>query len=552
MMFQTHSVENSGLSLSVRNWLARYAGEDELIIAYGGMQAVEIQHLLEKASDSCRIFWLERYAPVLEDEFRQLLDDRRLLVSSAGPQMAVEFFEFFNPKADLAFVLLSAGRSSEEDERICMLALRALRERIFLDVFNTGTLVSKGLLWQNNTLQNLPRILRSPGVGALRNRFVGRPAVVCGAGPSLNEVIPSLKALQDRFVIISTGTALAPLRAAGIRPDLVIAVDGSELIARQFMVQTDDLYFIGSTIVYPGITHRFKGSFYSFLDANPIDQWVKENSAADGHLHAGGTVTACGMDVAMDMGCDPVITVGLDLAYGNDGSSHANGTMYNGIRAPRHYLVPIEGNWEERVYTTKQFECYVKLISQYVNFHAGKRFINLTNGGAKIDGLETRRVEALEAFAGELFDAYAEIGQVQRAYRPEKAAQALESLKSIFTYLNGIQTLCMEGAMAGNRLLMMMRHSQYADAEEMQLHLRKMQEIDGALEQGGEYDFIKMSLWGAAYELAVKPQDFEKKFGERELVLSRAKRFYEQVAGAAKWSRELIGRACRDLEQKVA
>ena len=49
--------------------------------------------------------------------------------------------------------------------------------------------------------------------------------MIVGAGPSLDDSLAALARSRDRAVVLAADTALRPLLAAGIRPDIVAAVD---------------------------------------------------------------------------------------------------------------------------------------------------------------------------------------------------------------------------------------------------------------------------------------------------------------------------------------
>lgn len=538
---------------AVRQWGVRNSGCRELLVIYGGMTSADLRYLRDQMAPGSRIYWIEAKCPQVGADLEPLVEEGTMGLAGVDQDAVRVFFDLYDPRDGLQIVLLNAEQSSAEEQNQCYQKLREVQEEMRLQNFATGTLVSKGPHWQRNTLVNLPHILTSPGIGCLDGQFENKPALVVGAGPSLNEALPMLARLQDRFMIISTGTALAPLRKAGIRPDLVIVVDASHLVSKQFNVPCDDLYFVGSTVVCPEVPGRFKGEFYSFLDDNPIDQWVRQVSCADGELRAAGTVTACGMHLAMNMGCSPVVSIGLDLSYAADGHSHAEGTMYDGCRQARHHLVPVPGNWEETVYTTRQFACYIDLIRNYVADFSDCRFVNVSNGGARIEGMELQRVEALaELAAAEPFDARRQIERSHCMSLPDSTWKAQEELLHVVEYLEEIRQLCRTGAMASNRLMLMRRFPERADPAEMRQCIEEVTRVDEVLEAGGsKYDFLKMSLRPAAFRLASESrQDENSDSGER--AIGRSRNFYEQVAGAATWTSKLILACCETLRENAA
>ena len=69
-----------------------------------------------------------------------------------------------------------------------------------------------------NTLRNLPALARGADAGALFGRFPNVPAVVVGAGPSLDENLAAIRGVQDRALVIAADTALLPCLRAGVVP----------------------------------------------------------------------------------------------------------------------------------------------------------------------------------------------------------------------------------------------------------------------------------------------------------------------------------------------
>ena len=83
-----------------------------------------------------------------------------------------------------------------------------------------------------NTLANLPVLASEADAAALTDLFTGIPAIVVGAGPSLDENLPVLRHLQDRALLVAVDTAVRPLLAAGIHPHLVVSVDPGDANAQ--------------------------------------------------------------------------------------------------------------------------------------------------------------------------------------------------------------------------------------------------------------------------------------------------------------------------------
>ncbi|MDR0554365.1 MAG: DUF115 domain-containing protein [Treponema sp.] len=117
-----------------------------------------------------------------------------------------------------------------------------LRREIALDWSNALTLVKLGRRYLRNALRNLGLIPSTPSLDELS--FGGAPALVLGAGPSLDGVLDGLtKRLKDerlsgdsrRFKIICVDTALPALKAMNIKPDLAVALESQHWNLRDFI-----------------------------------------------------------------------------------------------------------------------------------------------------------------------------------------------------------------------------------------------------------------------------------------------------------------------------
>ncbi|MDD4734541.1 MAG: DUF115 domain-containing protein [Kiritimatiellae bacterium] len=547
----TIRASDTQLCAEIQAWLQaeRMAETPQFIVVMGCLSMAEFMAVTGRLKKQDHLLMLEADSSAVL-RFIQLnlverwLRDQRigLAVGHRKETVKQQFFSLYHPKRDPEIVFLDTGRSRPDDHAFYMETLREIREEIRLDVFNAGTLVCRGPLWQFNTLINLPLLATHPGIRALEGLFGGRPALVVGAGPSLNEALPLIKQQADRFVIISTGTALRPLRECGIRPDLVVAVDGSHLIRPQFETECSDLFFSCSSLVYSDITNKFRGIFSGGLEASPLDHWIDERIAPRGMMYAGGTVTCSAMYLAALMGCPTVCTVGLDLCFLDDGTTHAGGTMYDGHRNDPRSLIQVPGNYRAAVSTTQQFQCYIDLIRDFVARTPQSTFVNLNSDGARIPGMTLAPIGALAEFAGETFDAYAVIENAHQAFRPVGLDALRAELREVRNQLDTIQGRSREGAELCNRIVMHLKAPQADTLEQIRPCVDQLSELEDELEAAKTSNiFTRMSLWPAFYEFSAHQNDHEESTVESQSeTFHRFRKLYEQVAGASKWTRDAL------------
>ena len=549
--------ENAGSgapSPEILAWIQREAEStgERIVFLLGVPAAPTLLSLLRELPENARFFLLERDTAlaqrILSDPLiGPQISSGRLIPALGQDEKGIEsrFFQFLDVKRAPEFKFFDPGTTAQDDMDFYVRILREFCKAARLDLFNAGTLVCRGPLWQFNTIVNIPSLVTHPGVGALQGIFRGKPAMVVGAGPSLDESVQALASVRDGFVVISTATALRALRTAGIAPDLVVAVDASHLTAPQFETRCDDLYLACSSLAFSPALLKFRGLFSGSLDANPIDSWLDSITTQRGMLFAGGTVTASAIDLAVKMGCSPVVTIGLDLSFTDDGFTHASHTMYHGHRLNPEQLMRVPGNGREWVLTTQQFNCYIELIEEYIEHHPGIPFINANHGGARIRGMKVISPSGIGCLSASPFDAAAIIQRIHSAYEPPASAVASvrAELETVLHQLDGIMSDVRRGAMICNQMIMILRAPQRGDDTAVHSALQELDDIDAQLAAARESGvFLRMSLWPASYQAGVRRAEHEEHYTDLMLAIRRSRELYEQIAGSARWTREALNR----------
>jgi len=540
-------------------WLASNPGPYDILILPGVSCPEEIDALINLTPDETKILLLERNLSRAVHLFMKLpleeyvnssrlvlalgecedWTDHQLISNMYLPDSPnIGICEFSDPgKADIEFYTD---------------LLMKIRERIRLKVFHLSTLVHLGPTWQFNALKNLPLIISNPGIKDLENLFNERPALVVAAGPSLNDAIKHISEIRNNFVIIAVGTALKPLRNAGIRPDIVVSADASRKTGPQFNTHCDDAFLACSSFAFPDILPLFRGIFSGYASTDPVGAWISSLGKEKGMIMSGGTVTATALELAVSMGCSPVISVGLDLCMSDDGSTHASNSMYHGLKVPKVHLVPVPGNYTENVFTTVQFMTYIESISDYVtNIRRGKYFINANTSGAKIDGMELIHPEEIKRYANGIFDAYGEIAQKYAESKPEKNENYVMAIEKVLADLEEIATDSMSAGMTCNRLIMMLRSPVRGDYEEAEKLLSVLNEIDEKTMSKKEASaLLNMSLRPAFFAMGDFSTDSARRKMDGLSSIQNSKTIYEQTAGAAKWTRQLLDNSLKEIKSR--
>jgi len=555
---ETRGRPDAAARAAVQQWLREKDPAPGIIIAPGIGPNCEVAALLELAPRHSMILLVERDASRALDLFNacpveEYVDEGRLRLALAEDEARIEqqFLALVDIRQSPSFLIFDAAPLPAEDSGFYSSALLALRNRMRMKIFNLGTLMKFGPLWQANALKNLPALVRNPGINALAGLFPGKPAIVVAAGPSLNDALPLLRENAPGFVLISVGQALRPLRNAGIRPDLVVSVDAKEMTQQQFATECNDLYMACSSIVYPTLPARFEGIFSGHINSNPVGAWISSFGQGKGTLYPGGTVSATAMDLAVQMGCDPILTVGLDLSMGDDGSSHARDTQYDGERFDTDQLIPTKGNYEDTVYTKSDFRVYIDLISNYVRFYNKIRFINVNNGGARIEGMDLIPHKHIPDLAAGDLAAYAGIKERHKSFAPHNIQDVCADARRIAEQMQELEKDAVAAAMLCNRLIMLVRMPQAGVRETASDCLAELEAIDKKIADARESSLIlDMSLRQAYYAVGKQAERHEERLASAVLANRESRGLYEQMAGAAKWTRELLLDAAEQIERE--
>lgn len=181
-----------------------------------------------------------------------------------------------------------------------------------------------------NTLRNVNALAASADVEALFDRFTGTPAVIVAAGPSLDRNVADIGSIANRVLVIAVDTALRPLLAHNIQPDIVVALDPSELNARHLLhlPPCPRTILLAEPSVDPRVLAAFAGRLVTFrvADHHPWP-WLHAQGIERARLDVWGSVLTAAFDFALRAGCDPIAFAGADLAF-SGGRTYCRGAAW--------------------------------------------------------------------------------------------------------------------------------------------------------------------------------------------------------------------------------
>jgi len=278
-------------------------------------------------------------------------------------------------------------------------AMQILFEAIYHSIQNFGNCPEDSLIGLENMLDNVSEIANNPGINLLYDKFKGRPAVIVATGPSLKKNMHLLKDLYDKALIISVDASFKFLMANGIKPHMVTSLEREHEVELFFdgfeTEEVKDVYMTACPVLFNHVYESYAGPQIIVYRNFDHFKWLEIDR---GILDIKLSSSNMAFKVAEALGCDPIILVGQDLAYGDDGETHATEVPFSSEGEGVFY---VKGNCAEKVKTNTGWYNFLKAYEVDIAQHKG-RVINCTEGGAYIPGTHIANLaETLEKYAFE-------------------------------------------------------------------------------------------------------------------------------------------------------
>ncbi len=274
--------------------------------------------------------------------------------------------------------------------------LEMIFEKLHTSVNAFGNDVEDILIGMDNYVNNWKHIFRGLDCKYFENEYKGKPAIIVGAGPSLDKNIDFLKDAKGKALIFSVDGAMNTLMDKGIIPDVVSSIERVELTANFYKKKEipEEVIYVGPNVVLGSILDKFKKIIFTGRSGDAFFHRLND-SIGFSNLNVGINVSNVLISFARHLGCSPVIFMGLDLAY-TDGKTHTKKFSDNFdekfMNNYRNNIVYVKGQNGEML---ESFEHFMHTKSWIESMIAGDKkglFINSTEGGANIEGAENLKL----------------------------------------------------------------------------------------------------------------------------------------------------------------
>lgn len=439
---------------------------------------------------------------------------------------------------------LVGQRALEEGADPWYAALRSAFERFAAkENINENTVKRFGRLWVRNIARNSVAASSFPGIQGLAARFAGFPALVLAAGPSLDEILPHLREIRERCILVAVDTSLRSLLARGVEPDFVLVVDPQYWNWRHVAdLEWRASYLVTEPAVWPpALRCRFKGAFVA-ASIFPLGRALFPGDR--GALGAGGSVATSAWDFARHIGAGTIYMAGLDLGY-PVGHTHARASLFeqraiaggsrlhpaSTTQAAAVFAIPTQAakaNDGQNILTDARMTLYAWWFEARLARRDSPPTRNLSQKGLAIPGMPLCGIDALLELQPKRSELYAIFRELESSTATSSGGGA-SALPDLLASLSDIEQRAGRGANAAEAWLA--RGSRAGGKAGL---LSTLDELDGFLRESAARDVVGFLLPSLRSLFSRAPTNFE------ESVANSAS-LYRRIADSAREHLELFG-----------
>ncbi len=223
-----------------------------------------------------------------------------------------------------------------------------------------------------------------------------RPAVIFGAGPSLDLVLPLLTGWQEHYFSIVLDAALVPVLQQGLKPDVVLSLDPAEKVLSYFPSEylaqlPPATALVAYPAVHPDLLRRWPRRLY--LAYQPGDEMRVPEFKAEAVLPTESSVLHPALELAIRLEVPNLALVGVDLGFPGDRTHASQSAAGNLLGSGKLNLLEVEANDGRRLTTRPDFVEHLRATEAFLAAHPELKAVNLSPNGALIKGCQVMGVE---------------------------------------------------------------------------------------------------------------------------------------------------------------
>lgn len=274
---------------------------------------------------------------------------------------------------------------------------KELQHKVLYDATLRESFVEEYLTYGVAFYRNFyPNILHLSGAylgNNLFGKFNNIPAIICGAGPSLEKHLPQLQALRDRALIFAGGSSMNALNAANLQPHFGAGIDPNqaqyERISKNSAFETP--FIFRNRLNHAAYKHLHGPRLYITGSGgyDTADWFEKKLKINGGPIEEGFNIVNFCLELAYAFGCNPIIFIGVDLAFtgmrnyapGIVPEATVTKTQITHVPEVANQALQKKDIYGKPIYTMWKWIAEAQWIGDFAKKHPETTVINATEGG---------------------------------------------------------------------------------------------------------------------------------------------------------------------------
>ncbi len=326
---------------------------------------------------------------------------------------------------------------------------KCVRDYLAKREINTNTHRKFNRLWISNISRNAELLSRAAAVKSLKDQFRGVPALLIAAGPGLNAILPRLKDLRERMLLVCVDTALRACLEWGVEPDFTVLTDPQYWNTRHLdRCNIKKSILVSDVSTYPSVFRRTEGPLFFCSTPFPLGQYLEKHTETKGKLKSGGSVATAAWDLIRVMGCREIFCAGLDLGFPDRQTHYRGSTFEERVHTFSRRFNPVDNaGWQalwsgnpyvaedyrgETILTDQRMKIYISWFEKQMKEHPEVQTGNLSERGIRLEGMPCRDVAELREYPvirKALDTLLKEVSLMKARTSREDVAAALEGLR---------------------------------------------------------------------------------------------------------------------------
>ncbi len=269
----------------------------------------------------------------------------------------------------------------------------AMFTEILREVDKQGSLFLAGLGFysdETKMLENTFNILKDGKAHIYTRQDDGNipyPCFIVGCGPSLDSDLEYIRALADKAIVISSGSALGPLLQSGVTPDFQLEVENEGILPIMSHVakhhDITNICLVTSTTVEPEIVEYFDRIIFHFRPALTPYGLFSDNPKNTIPFHDPSVVNSS-FGFALDLGFRDFYFFGCDMGTWDADQHHAKNSYHfedDAVLPDNDFCIPVPANFGGTTYTSSGLNWVKSSVEMAISQNrTGRRFYNCSDG----------------------------------------------------------------------------------------------------------------------------------------------------------------------------